>query len=105
MEYEQIFLRGIPFLKGSDDSIYNYNKTNPIRIGKYSSATGELSLDADCASKLESSLAEWRSKLVPSERGQIKPEAKLKKSSGPRKNSRRAGGAGAKAEDSTSEEE
>lgn len=105
MEYEQIFLRGIPFLKGADDSIYNYNKTNPIRIGRYNSATDELSFDADYIAKLEPSLSEWRTKLIPTERGQIKPEGKPKKSSGPRKNSRRAGGAGAKAEDSTSEEE
>lgn len=105
MEYEQIFLRGIPFLKSADDSIYSYNRANPIRIGKYNSATGELSLDTDCSIKLESSLTDWRAKLVPSERGQIKPEPRIKKSGGPRKNSRRSGGAAAKTEDPASEEE
>lgn len=105
MEYEQIFLRGIPFLKGADDIIYNYNRANPIRIGKYNSTTGELNLNADYISLLEPSLIDWRAKLVPTERGQIKPEARVKKSSGPRKNSRRAGGAAAKTEDSASEEE
>ena len=105
MEYEQIFLRGIPFLKGTDDSIYNYNRANPIRIGKYNSATDELSLDTDYTSRLESSLTDWRAKLVPTERGKIKPEARTKKSSGSRKNSRRVGGAGAKTEDPASEEE
>ena len=105
MEYEQIFLRGIPFLKGADGIIYNYIKTNPIRIGRYNSATDELSFDADYIAKLEPSLGEWRTKLVPTERGQIKPEGKPKKSSGPRKNTRRSGGAAAKEESSASEEE
>lgn len=105
MEYEQIFLRGIPFLKSGDGIIYNYNKTNPIRIGRYNSGTDELSFDADYISKLESSLSDWRSKLIPTERGQIKPEGKPKKSGGPRKNTRRSGGAAAKEESSASEEE
>ena len=99
MSHEQIFLRGIPFLRDTTtNKIYNYDRANPICIGKYDPTTEQLSLDADYRDKLADSLALWRSQLIPSKRGEIKQEAKSKKQSRPRRATKRtgepAGGAG-----------
>lgn len=91
MEYEQVFLKGIPFLRGPDGQIYNYDRTRPIAIGRIDGDGGELCLAADWRERLEPALLAWRSSLVACERGKIKPEAKVKKQSKPRK---AAGGAG-----------
>lgn len=98
MEYEQLFLKGIPCLRGPGDIIYNYDRTNPVRMGRLG-PDGELSLDADCVERLQSSLLAWRAGLKPCERGKIKPEAKPKKQTAARRatggTSAAAGGAGA----------
>lgn len=96
MEYEQLFLKGIPCLRGPGDIIYNYDRTNPIRMGRLSS-DGELNLDADCLERLEPSLLAWRAGLKPCERGKIKPEAKPKKQTAARRAAGGAGGAAAPA--------
>ena len=95
MEYEQLFLKGIPCLRGPGDIIYNYDRTNPVRMGRI---IGELSLDADCLERLQPSLLAWRAGLKPCERGKIKPEAKPKKQTAARRatgGGAAAGGAGA----------
>lgn len=91
MSYEQLFTRGIPFLRDSTNKLYNYDRVNPICIGRYDPATEQLSLDADYRDKLADSLALWRSQLIPSKRGEIKQEAKSKKQSRPRRSTKKSG--------------
>lgn len=93
MEYEQVFLKGVPFLRDTDGNVYNYDRARPIAIGRLD-AGGELCLAADWRERLEPALIAWRASLAPCERGKIKPEAKVKKQSKPRK---AAGGAGGSA--------
>jgi hypothetical protein len=98
MSHEQLFIRGIPFLRDIANKIYNYDRANPICIGSYDPTTEQLTLDADYRDKLADSLALWRSQLIPSKRGEIKQEAKSKKQGRIRRSTKKStepsGGAG-----------
>jgi hypothetical protein len=76
MEYEQVFLKGVPFLRDTDGIIYNYDRAHPIAIGRLDTG-GELCLAADWRERLEPALIAWRASQKPKLKSKVSPEKLL----------------------------